>query len=121
MSPVDSIIESFESDSGEGQVRIADGHGTATRRSGLEVRNLVVNLLRETHRPVVLDFDGVGMTSASFADELVGKLAGELGAVKFMESIRLENMDSLTRNLVNRAITHRLTLATESRGDIEEA
>ena len=108
MSPVDPIVESFESGSGESHVRIADGHGTATRRSGVEARNLVVNLLRETHRPVVLDFDGVGMTSASFADELVGKLAGELGPVQFMESIRLENMDSLTRNLVNRAIAHRL-------------
>ena len=62
----------------------------------------------------MLDFDGVGMTSASFADELVGKLAGELGPVKFMESIRLENMDSLTRNLVNRAITHRLAPSSES-------
>ena len=114
MSPVDSIIESFESESGESRIRIADGHGTATRRSGVVARHLVLNLLRETHRPVVLDFDGVGMTSASFADELVGKLAGELGPVKFMESIRLENMDSLTRNLVNRAITHRLAPSSES-------
>ncbi len=114
MEPVDAIIESFESESHDSRIRIADGHGTATRRSGVVARNLVLNLLRETHRPVVLDFAGVGMTSASFADELVGKLAGELGPVTFMESIRLENMDSLTRNLVNRSITRRLTAATES-------
>ena len=114
MEPVDVIIESFESGGHDSRIRIADGHGTATRRSGVVARNLVLNLLRETHRPVVLDFDGVGMTSASFADELVGKLAGELGPVTFMESIRLENMDSLTRNLVNRSITRRLTAATES-------
>ena len=113
MEPVDVIIESFESGGHDSRIRIADGHGTATRRSGVVARNLVLNLLRETHRPVVLDFDGVGMTSASFADELVGKLAGELGPVKFMESIRLENMDSLTRNLVNRAIAHRLAASTE--------
>jgi hypothetical protein len=119
MSPVDSIIESFESEGGESRVKIADGHGTATRRSGIEARNLVVNLLRETHRPVVLDFDGVGMTSASFADELVGKLAGELGPVQFMESIRLENMDSLTRNLVNRAIAHRLAPPPEPDRDAD--
>ena len=48
----------------------------------------------------------------------VVKLAGELGPVKFMESIRLENMDSLTRNLVNRAIAHRLAPSSQSDRDV---
>ncbi len=58
---------------------------------------------------VQLDFAGVAVVSASFADEVIGKLAEELGPLGFMQRFQLRNMTPLISGLLDRAIKRRLS------------
>ncbi len=107
--PVNTILESFESDSDGLVIRVHDtARGTGTRRSAQALRNTVLNLLQSSGSTITLDFDEVSLISSSFADELVAKLVSELGFVSFQQAIRLTNLNDVTRKMINRSVALRL-------------
>ncbi len=88
--------------------------GFGTRRSGKQLNTKVNNLLEaKTGYPLVIDWEGVPVISSSFADEMIGKLFIRLGAISFSSLIRNINMEPLIRNLLDKAISQRLTQAID--------
>ncbi len=67
------------------------GKFLGSRRLGSEIRREIESALRRG-QSVVVDCRGVGMMSHSFADESVGKLAGDLGMEAFQHKVRLRNV-----------------------------
>jgi len=64
--------------------------------------------------PVILDFNGVGVISSSFADEVFGRLFVEMGPCAFMTRI----VDQTVEGLIDRAIVQRTRLGN---GDTRRA
>lgn len=81
--------------------------GFGTRKSGERIRNEITNTMMQSGLPIIVDFDGVGVISSSFADEVIGKLFSTMGPVKFMSTVQLNNMNSTIQVIVNRAIEQR--------------
>ncbi|MYB05171.1 MAG: DUF4325 domain-containing protein [Gemmatimonadetes bacterium] len=80
-----------------------------SRRGGRRMRRMVRNLL-VGHPSVVLDFDGVGIITSSFADEFFGRLFVAMGPRAFMTRIRMINVDLTVEGLIDRAILQRSRL-----------
>lgn len=79
-----------------------------SRKSGLEARNYLSNLISAfPGQAVNIDFAGVHVISSSFADEVFGKLFVELGPMRYIKAINLINTDSVVDGLIDRAITLR--------------
>jgi len=84
--------------------------GFGTRKSGLQIRTKLKNLLdAQPNYPLVADWEGVPVISSSFADEVMGKLFVELGALTFTSRIRNIGMEPLIHGLLDKAIGQRLT------------
>jgi len=83
--------------------------GTGTRQSGNLLRNELVNIIKKTKKPVIIDFEGVGIISSSFADEFIGKLVAELGFFQFQKIFTLENMNSTVQAISQRSIMLRIS------------
>ena len=79
------------------------------RHGGTQFRQVIENLLRGSER-VVLDFDGVGVFSSSFADEVFGRLFVDMGPRNFMKRIDFRNVDPTVEGLIDRAIVQRTKL-----------
>lgn len=102
-------LEDLENDAGEIEYVIYEkAKGFGTRKSGLKVRNEIINIHTETKRPINLDFKGVNLVSSSFADELVGKLVIHYGFIGFNNIIRLRNMNDLVQTIVQRSVSQRI-------------
>lgn len=88
--------------------------GFGSRRSGGQIRTKVMNLLSaKPDYPMVIDWEGVPVISSSFADELMGKLFLNLGAMTFSARLRNIGMESLITGLIDKAISQRLTQASD--------
>lgn len=84
--------------------------GFGSRKSGLQIRNKILNLLTaKKGLPIVVDWDGVPVVSSSFADELMGKLFIEMGAMTFSAMVKNKNLEGLVKNLLDKAVAQRLT------------
>jgi anti-sigma regulatory factor (Ser/Thr protein kinase) len=84
--------------------------GFGSRKSGLQIRNKILNLLTaKKGLPIVVDWDGVPVVSSSFADELMGKLFIEMGAMTFSAIVKNKNLEGLVKNLLDKAVAQRLT------------
>lgn len=62
-------------------------------------------------RPVTLDFGGVASASSSFLDELLGRLAAELGEERYQQLIGITNMADLLRAMADKVIQQRRSTA----------
>ncbi|MDE0146458.1 MAG: DUF4325 domain-containing protein [Nitrospira sp.] len=109
--PYDYIERKFENKEGELIFNVKDEaqRDTGSRQGGKRIRGMLENLLRE-NRPLVLDFDGVGVISSSFADEVFGRLFVEMGPRAFMSRIEMRNVDPTVEGLIDRAIMQRTRL-----------
>lgn len=87
---------------------LENAQGTATRQSGLSLRNDIINTFRRTHRRMILDFDGIKNVSSSFIDELIAKLIIEFGVLEFMQIFLIANMNEDIRYLCNRSVYMRI-------------
>ena len=107
----DYIERKFENEEGELIFSVKDEaqRDTGSRQGGRRIRGMIENLLRE-HRPVLIDFDGVGVISSSFADEVFGRLFVEMGPHAFMTQIQMRNVDATVEGLIDRAIMQRTKL-----------
>lgn len=103
------LLERIEDEAGEHFLRVADfEEGLGTRRSAEQIRNKLVNLLTLGAPRLTLDFSDVYVVSSSFADEVLGKLALEMGIVGFMSAFTLKGMTPTVSAIVNRAISQRI-------------
>lgn len=108
-SIVDLYIESFDDDAGHNYYSIKDhSGGTGTRESAIRIKNEVINLIKETQKPIIIDFKDVAVISSSFADELIAKLLLELGLFQFNNLIILRGMNSQEQNILQRSVIQRL-------------
>jgi len=73
------------------------GGQVVTREHGKKLRELVESNLNSP--PLVIDFEGLQITSVSFFDEAFGILAREKGE-SVLSKIRLEHMDPFDQALV---------------------
>ena len=80
-----------------------------SRHGGRRVRAIIENLLR-SGGPIVLDFDGVGVFSSSFADEVLGRLFVNMGEQEFRKHIIVRNAIPTVAGLIRRAIVQRTKL-----------
>jgi hypothetical protein len=79
-----------------------------SRTHGTEVRTRIQNFLSAGAKQVVLDLSGIPLVSSSFADEVLGKLALEMGELEYRRRIFLESASVVNRGLIERAIELRL-------------
>ena len=109
--PYDYIERRYETDRGEMVFVIKDQaqRDIGSRQGGMRIRGVIKNLL-QSHVPVVLDFDGIGVISSSFADEVFGRLFVDMGPRAFMTRIEMRNVDPTVDGLIDRAITQRTRL-----------
>ena len=87
---------------------------TGTRSSAEQLRRKVLSLLPDLDAPLVFDFTGVKSASSSFLDELLGKLARELGAETFRRRIRIVHASARLQAMANVVIGQRLVSSTLS-------
>ncbi len=80
-----------------------------SRFSGRSTRTKIENLMTMyPDYPINVDFDGVSIVSSSFADEFLGKLFVRIGALRFMNAIRLRGVCPTVRSVVDQAIFQRV-------------
>lgn len=86
----------------------ANCSGTATREAGRLVRNDIINTIRRSNCPVILDFSGVATVSSSFIDELIAKMIIEMGLIKFNQIVSIKDMNETVRFLCERSTYMRI-------------
>jgi len=92
-----------------GGINVADACiNTGTRRPAKRLRRKLTALLPEMEEPLVLDFHDVKSASSSFLDELLGRLADELGRDVFDKRVHCTGMNPTIRNMANVVIAQRL-------------
>ncbi len=105
-------IESFEDEKNRIQLKVSDlSFGYTTRDSGERARTLAINLVTQTDakEPILIDFDGIGIISSSFADEFIAKLICHYGYVKFNSLFRIVNLKETNAAIINHAIMQRVS------------
>jgi hypothetical protein len=85
-----------------------------SRDAAKPVRIKLENLLAASSGRIEINLDGVALISSSFADEVFGKLFAQLGAVTFMNRIKLTGGSTIVLQLIDRAIAQRLGAAIKS-------
>lgn len=91
-----------------------ESNGFGNRPVGRMLKRKVLNILEtETTIPIVIDWEGIPIISSSFADEFMGKLFLELGAMVFSARIRNVGMEPVIHGLLDKAISQRLTQAND--------
>jgi len=81
---------------------------TGSRPPATRLRRKLTAVLPEMDEPLVLDFSGVKSASSSFLDELLGRLADELGRDVFERQVHVVGMTGTLRNMANVVISQRL-------------
>lgn len=114
-TPVDIIERNYENEDGAISMNVAnESTGFGNRGAGRQLRQKIKNLLNSNPDvPVMIDWNGVPLISSSFADEFLGKLFLEMGAMSFGARIRNAGMEALIRSLLDKAISQRLTQASD--------
>jgi len=108
-SITDLYIDSFDDDKGHNFYSVKEqSDGTGTRDSAIRIKNEIINLIKDSKRPVIVDFSGVAVISSSFADELIAKLLLELGLFQFNNLIMLRGMNTQEQNILQRSVIQRL-------------
>jgi anti-sigma regulatory factor (Ser/Thr protein kinase) len=82
-----------------------------SRLGGTPVRYKLHNLATMCPgQKIVIDFADVPLVSSSFADEVFGKLFLEMGPISFSQRFEFLNLPILVRQLIDRAISQRLSV-----------
>ncbi len=81
-----------------------------SRLGGTPVRYKLQNLVgMYSNQKIIIDFAGVPLISSSFADEVFGKLFVVMGPIVFSQSFDFVNLTNLVRQLIDKAISQRLS------------
>jgi STAS-like domain of unknown function (DUF4325) len=81
------------------------GNNIVTRDDGRQLRKLIEQRLGDA--PVVIDFEGLQITSVSFFDEALGALARRLGEEKLLETVKLVRINKFDEALARDIIASR--------------
>ena len=65
-------------------------------------------MLPDLDSPLIIDFVGINGAASSFLDELLGRLAAELGESTFRRLVEVRNMNTLVAQTANVVISQRL-------------
>jgi hypothetical protein len=88
---------------------VEEAANVGTRSAGRELRNRIKNLRQsQSDGRIVLDFSGLPMLSSSFADELVARLAEEIGTDQFFKHFELRGMSEPVETIVQTTLWSRL-------------
>lgn len=97
---------------------------TGTRTAGRELRNDVINIMKRSKCPVILDFSNIEICSSSFIDEFLCKLMFEIGMLEFTNSVKIRGMNDVIGHLFQRSSVMRMHKewenATASTEDLEQ-
>jgi hypothetical protein len=74
------------------------GADVVTREHGRRLRDLVLSSW--TNPPVVVDFDGLQITSVSFFDESLGQITLKYGIKELQRRVQLINLDKFDQALL---------------------
>lgn len=103
------LLEQIEDDRGQYRVDVREiEESLGSRQLGRDFRVRLTNYLKAGAEYLVLDFKGIGVVSSSFADEVLGKMAVEMGESEFRRRIILEGASVTNRGLVDKAVEMRL-------------
>lgn len=92
-----------------GGIRIAEECINAgTRAAATPLRRKILALIPDYEGSLILDFEGVTSASSSFLDELLGRLAAELGEEVFRQRVKLVNVEESLVDMANVVIGQRL-------------
>lgn len=86
-----------------------------TRPSGKALKIDVLNIIKRTGKPIILDFTDIIIVGSSFIDEFIAKMYVELGSIKFNQLISIVNMNNELVHLCNRAIAMRINQTWETK------
>lgn len=104
-----AVTDSLLADEGYYRVDAAElEEMVGSRAQGKEVRTRLQNYLSAGADQLVLDLAGIPLVSSSFADEVFGKLALELGELDYRRKVFLDGASPVNRGLIERAIELRL-------------
>lgn len=109
--PVDYIENRYEQDGLKSIIFKVNEQATSfrSRPAGKPMKTKLANLIASCPGQILnVDFENITVISSSFADEVFGKLFVELGPMKFMQAIRLNNVSPTVQALIDRAITQRM-------------
>lgn len=105
----ESFLDAIEAPEGYHRVGVLEiEEALGSRAKGAEVRTRLNNYLSAGAEMIVMDFAGVGVISSSFADEVLGKLAVELGELEFRRRVFVDSASPTNRGLIERAIALRV-------------
>jgi hypothetical protein len=103
------LLEQIEDDLGQHHIDVLEiEQSLGSRQLGRDFRTRLTNYLHAGAEYLILDFQGIGVVSSSFADEVLGKLAVELGEREFRRRIILESASVTNRGLIDKAVELRL-------------
>lgn len=103
------LLETIEGDDGLHRISVMElEESLGSRKLGADIRTRLQNFLSAGASFVVLDFKGVGVISSSFADEVLAKLAVEMGELEFRRRVFVESVSPTNRSLIETAINLRI-------------
>lgn len=103
------FLESIEDGDGIHRVSVREiEESLGSRKLGREIRTRLENYLHGGARFVILDFSGVGVVSSSFADEVLAKLAVEMGELEYRRRVIVNEASATNLGLINTAISRRM-------------
>lgn len=78
------------------------------RAPAAALRRKIMAMLPDLDSPLIIDFAGINGAASSFLDELLGRLAAELGESTFRRHVEVRNMNPLVAQTANVVISQRL-------------
>lgn len=107
------LVESIETIDGYHELDASELESSiGSRKHGSEIRTRISNYLAAGAPQIVLNMTRLDTVSSSFADEVLGKLAAEMGEMDFKKRIVIVGASTTNRQLIARAIE--LRAATEN-------
>jgi len=98
---------------GEGVLFIVRNEASnfGNRSTGEKLRLKLRNIAEiNSQEGVIIDFEGVDVMSASFADEFIAKLVRELGATSFFRRYQLRGLSRFAARTIDQVIAQRLAV-----------
>src|SRR5690606_21784323 len=107
--PVPAFEPQYVTDHGVRFVVAMEASNFGNRHTGERLRNKLSNLATlHEDEPVIVDFDGIDLMSASFADEFIAKLVKQHGHVRFFGRFRFLNLSEFAATTLDQVIAQRL-------------
>ncbi len=90
-------------------VLLAEAASFGNRITAGRIRQKIENLLTAAPGDALeIDFDGVSIMASSFADEVFGKLAAQLGIIGFSRRLRFHHLNAFCQGVIDDVVQARL-------------